>query len=173
MDSSFTRILVYFFISMLLFPELSFAQRIDRNVCSSSGKYASNSGIAINYDIGEPIVFTGSGSNVISSQGFVQPDQEIITFSSSSSLLMNMRAFPNPVNDQLYLEINGSLLISDLQLEIFDIYGKKTKIEYDQSSSFLDPEFSLNFSLYKAGVYFIQVSSLMNHFSETFKVIKE
>lgn len=173
MPTSFIRIFVCFCVSMALFLKPAFAQRIDRTVYSNSGKYISSSALAISYTIGEPVVFTGAGSNIISTQGFEQPDQLTITFSNSSYFPMNINAYPNPVSDQLYVQINSNVSISDFQLELFDIYGKKIKVDYNYASALLDHTFLLNLSFCEAGIYFIKITSEIDHLNDTFKIIKE
>lgn len=173
MHSSFIKYVFCFFISMAFFLKPAFAQRIDRTVYSNSGKYISNSALAISYTIGEPVIFTGTGSNIISTQGFEQPDQITITFGNSSYSLMDIKAYPNPVSDQLYVHINSNISISDFQLQVFDIYGKKIKVDYNYASALLDHTFLLNLSFCEAGIYFIKITSEIDHLNDTFKIIKE
>lgn len=167
------RIFVCCFVTMVLVSKLSFAQGIDRSVYSSGGKPAQNFDLSIGCNIGEPVIFTGAGANVISSQGFEQPDQAVITFSASPGTLMNISAFPNPVRDRLYVNINSDIVLTDLKLEIVDIYGKTINFEYEYSTSLLNHDFRLNLASCSAGVYFIKVSSRKNQYNNTFKFVKE
>ena len=64
------------------------AQSIDRQIINSNGGTGTTSGgIIIDYNIGEPIVVTGTDGNNYFTQGFIQPDT---VFSSSSVFSVNI-----------------------------------------------------------------------------------
>ena len=173
MSKLFTKKRTGLVIGSFLLITTAFAQRIDRNVYSSSGKYMNGSSVSIGFTIGESVVFTGVGPGIILSQGFEQPDKPLITSIPSSTSLMYMNAFPNPVKDQLYIQLNNTSA-TDLQLEIFNVQGKRMQAGNDINRiAALDNLLSLNFSSYAPGIYFVRIWSDINHLNNVVKIIKE
>lgn len=164
---------VCFFCCLGLFQNRVFAQHVSRTVSSSTGNSITSSGLSISYTIGEPVIATGVGSNVILTQGFQQPDKDIITIINSSEFLMNVDVFPNPVSDQLQVKVNTDKIISDLSVEIEDVFGKQLKRIAVSATGSLDQAVSLDFFSYSSGVYLVRVLSQNEHIHKTFKVIKK
>ena len=160
-------------IGLFLSSTATFAQYIDRTVYSSSGKYINVSSVSLGITIGEPVVFTGTGPGIILSQGFEQPDKLLITSIASSTSIMYVNAFPNPVTDQLYVQLNN-ISASDLQLEVFSIQGKSMQDgESITRIASMNNLISLNFSSYAPGIYFVRIWSDINHLNNVVKIIKE
>lgn len=172
MYSVIIRFFACFFVLSTCFLKTSIAQSINRNVVSSSGSYSENSGIAISYNIGEAVVFTGMSSNAILTQGFEQEDLAIITFISSENFLMNANAFPNPVNEFLYVNFSGNFIINDFTIEVFDIQGKKMNIDHSFSSTFSYYNLVLNFASLNSAVYLVKLSVPSSGYVKTFKINK-
>jgi hypothetical protein len=172
MHSLISKIFICIF-SLVLIQLPLVAQQVDRAVYSSSGKHIQKNGLAISYTIGEPVTFTGTGTNVMLTQGFEQPDQAIITIIPSFDHLMDIIAFPNPVRDQLQVRVSSDQLISGLKFELFDLLGKKINLPYTSASTLLNTTWSFDLSFCKAGIYFITISSPGDMFNNTFKIIKE
>lgn len=163
---------VCFSISLISSLNLSFAQNIDRSVFSTNGRFAVNSGIEVNYNIGESVVFTAIGTTAVLTQGFEQKDVAEITLTNSANSVMYANAFPNPVSEKLYITFNSSKISADIELEVFDIQGNRINIDCFYPPAFSLFNFILDFSAYKAGVYFIKLSSFGNNYSSTIKICK-
>jgi len=173
MRNLFAKKNIGFVIGSFFLTTVAFAQSIDRTVYSSGGKYISDPAISVGFTIGEPVVFTGLGSGIILSQGFEQPDKPLITSVPSSTSLLYVNAFPNPVKDQLYIQLNSSNL-DRLQLEVFDVQGKRMQGEQDINVlTSMGDILSLDFSSFVPGIYFIRIWSDINHFNNVIKIIKE
>ena len=153
MNSSFIRISFSFFILFVLCLEQSYAQNIDRDVYSSAGRFATISGIELNYNIGELVVYTGTGTNAILTQGFEQEDLATVTFINSYNSVVSANAFPNPVGEKLYVDVFSSTAISDFEVNVYDIQGREVNIECLHPSSFFNYNFVLDFSFFNSGVY--------------------
>jgi hypothetical protein len=183
MHSLINKVFICIFSLMVSLQLPLAAQQVDRVVYSSAGRHVLKNNFSLNYNIGEPVVFTATGSNVILTQGFEQPDQALVTGISSVHPEMEAVVFPNPVSDQLHIHITNTTQGADLKLEVFDLVGKKISPPYQYSpaetmvkvgsSSLLNSTFSVDLSACKAGIYFITVSSVRNALNETFKIIKE
>jgi len=159
-------------VTMVLFIKPLCSQSIDRDVYSTSGSYIVNSGIAISYNIGEPIVFTGTGASSILTQGFEQEDLATITSVNLTNSIMSATVFPNPVGEQLYINFVSNIIINDFELEVFDIQGKKINSENIYASAFSNKNFSIDFSSFKNGVYLIRLTSASHNYSKVFKISK-
>jgi len=160
------------FSSMFFFIGPLSAQNIDRGVYSSNGRYIVNSGIAISYNIGESVVFTGTGTSAILTQGFEQEDLATVTSVNSTNSIMSATVFPNPVGEQLYINFVSNIIINDFELEVFDIQGKKINSENIYASAFSNKNFSIDFSSFKNGVYLIRLTSASHNYSKVFKISK-
>jgi len=163
----------YFLFCLVLFSlpvEIIRAQSVDRSVYSTSGRSVSNADLSVSYTIGESVVFTGSSSSAVLSQGFEQPEPAVITSSTSAVAFMDINAYPNPVTDLLYVHVNSSAPVTDLDVEVTDVFGKKISTQH--VAGFSNSTFSLSLSYYPAGVYFIRVFSAAHRLNNTFKIIK-
>lgn len=81
------KVLIFYFCSFLN-SNFILAQSIDRQVINSNGGTGTTStGVSLDYNIGEPIVVTGTDGNNFFTQGFIQPDT---VFSSSSIFSVNI-----------------------------------------------------------------------------------
>ena len=150
-----------------------FAQQVSRTVSSSTGNSISLPALSVAYTVGESIVFTGSSSGLIITQGFQQPDKDIITVIHSSEFLVDVNVFPNPVSDQLQIRINTDRILTDLSIEVEDMFGKLLKNVSVSASNSLDQAISLDFLNVSSGVYIVSVSSQKEQIHKAFKVIKK
>lgn len=163
-------VFVVFFYSAL--TQVIVAQQLDRNTSASAGRNKIVSGIAISYNIGESVVFSGASTNAILSQGFEQPETYLVTSSLSLNPKIDVLVFPNPVSDLLFIQLKKLTSISDIEIRVTDIYGKERNMGQINTSVLSDYFFTLDFSMLNAGVYFLKLSSSGSHFIETFKIIK-
>lgn len=174
MHYSMIRCCVCFFCCMIVCQNALHAQQVSRIVYSSAGKSVTSSGLSLSYNIGESIVFTGIGSNILLTQGFEQADKDVLTIINSPKSLLNVNVFPNPVMDQLQIRINGDKeVISDLLIEVEDMVGKRIKTIPVFVTVSWDQTFSIDFFNLRTGVYMVRVSSQKEHLNKTFKVIKD
>ena len=160
------------FLSLFFCQETLTAQKLDRTIYSSCGKHIATATFSLSYNIGETIVNTGKTSSIILSQGFEQPDGAVITSVHSSSSLLFITAFPNPVKDMLYIHQTGNLKITDINMEIVDVQGKRTIQENRQYLSPDHPIF-IDLSGYRSGVYLIRLWAQKEEFTTSIKIIKE
>lgn len=165
------RYLFSFFVLMFLFLNSSVAQSVDRSVYSSAGRFVSNSSVSIAYNIGESVVFTAI-SNEVLTQGFEQGNDITLSSLSNTTSSIFSNVFPNPVSNQLFLSCNAGMLISDFEIEVYDVVGRNINVAVDKPSSFVDYVFSLDLSSFPVGVYFVKVSSSKNNYNHVFKINK-
>jgi len=166
------KVFIVFFIISIFEVQTLKSQQLDRAVYSTSGRYSLLGVLSMEYNIGELVVFTGTITNNIVTQGFLQPNSLLITSVSSLNWMTNISVYPNPVSEQLIVHIKDSMKIGDIQIELFDILGKRKDCNLKYFPSFLGQYFSLDLSSYTAGTYFLKIYSVSTQFSETFKIIK-
>ncbi len=167
-----SRLCICILIAIIFSLNPLFAQRIDRNVYACSGAFAANGQLQINYSIGESVIFTGTSAGIIATQGFEQPEQDIVTTIHANLSIKNARAFPNPVKELLTLSLDKVLVTSDLEVETVNLYGKKIAVVHPYLASSAEPICTLDFSTYSEGIYFIKISSNARKYNAVLKIIK-
>lgn len=104
---------------LLVLPIILQAQEI----VSSSGGYGSSASAKVTWTIGEPVTETVTGINSILTQGFNQGDLIITIIKEPELPGLNVKAWPNPVSDNLKISI-GETELDNLNYILFDIGGK-------------------------------------------------
>lgn len=149
-----TFILVFYFITL-------FAQE---STVSSGNSFSSSSG-SITYSIGQVSYITNTGSNGSTSQGVQQP-YEIYVLSSSDKITdLNIKVFPNPVNDILTLQYSN-YTNEKIDFQILNIEGKLIQFENMTSS-----EAQIDFRSLASGEYYVKVTDGFKEL-KVFKIVK-
>ncbi len=164
-------ILVLLFLSGTLI--MSAQVQILNSVVASAGNYATSGAISLSWTLGEVAVTTISAGNLMLNQGFQQP-WELIIGTSVPELEINwsVKAFPNPVQDQLNVEFKLDKQADRFSMEIMDITGKRLfvrKAEVIQNEQVVQ----LDFSQYKEGIYILRVVSEDEKIHRVYKIRKE
>ena len=147
------------------------AQRVDRNASTSVGKYCTAPQFSLSYSIGESVVFTGSSTSFVLTQGFEQNDLEVFTGIKNGNPEIQISSYPNPVYDRLNIYFKKEILSPRLTIEVYDLLGKRQDIV--NTPVFLNHSCSIEFSSYKNGIYFINLISPADDMNEVLKIIKE
>jgi hypothetical protein len=149
-----------------------FSQAIQRDAFYSSGGFASAGGISVQSNIGELMAVTFNNTQNALSQGFVQPDQMLIT-QIDNHYLAEASVFPNPVSDRLTLQLPGITDSSGIIIEVLDILGKKQDfIISGMISGFERSSFELGLKSLYPGTYIIKITSCNKVFSQIVKICK-
>jgi hypothetical protein len=108
--------------SVIWIPWLAMGQSIDRKVTSAAGASVRTTTIQVDFTVGEVATRTLSGGTVIVTQGF---HQGVLVPSGTYGLSSNVdfRIFPNPVSDELVIELTGQEIA--LTVLLTDISGRK------------------------------------------------
>lgn len=159
-----------FFISAVMCMQ---AQSVKRDAFYSSGSFATGASVSLQSNIGELMAATWNNSQNYLSQGFVQPDQSLITLVNTKDATIEAKAFPNPVAAKLSVELSGAGNINDLTVEVFDIVGKKQQVPLTEIySNDSKSKFELDLKGLTSGIYFIRITSGGKEFSKTLKINK-
>jgi len=110
------------FVSSLL---LLFATQVSaQQVISAGGESFSNSTAKICFTVGETVVGTLIAGDQIITQGFQQSRLTILSIEETPGLNFSIQAFPNPVIQQLKLQIEGFDDPESLYYCVYDISGR-------------------------------------------------
>ncbi|WP_422361625.1 T9SS type A sorting domain-containing protein [Reichenbachiella sp.] len=78
---------------------------------------------------------------------------EVISVTHTQHLQFN--AYPNPVGDVAYLEVNNSLFAEMFRIEVFDVNGSTMNVPYTQEN---DRSIQLDTSRLRSGMYVLRLS---------------
>jgi len=155
---------------LLLSAGVSFGQTLSPSVIASAGDVYSNGTVSLAWTLGELAVSTiNSGSNLLT-QGFHQPELNIPIGISQPKGQLHVNAFPNPVSDNLVLEVNSSQA-DKFAVEITDVLGRVVKTS---ELSYGDGKTSQTIRMegFAPGAYLVKVNTVTGQFSKTFKITK-
>jgi len=140
---------------LLLLPLFGFGQ--GQQVTNLAGFDISVSNFIVTSSIGEPAIMTFTNSNIILTQGFLQP--EILPCKD-----LNFSYYPNPAKEEITIEAYGCEIQVEF-LELYDPQGRMiTGITPRKDNKVLLGDLS-------PGVYFIKIL-LTNGETKTIKIVK-
>ena len=142
-------LLLSFYFYLLSSP--STGQTIQNDVIASGGGHAVTGNIDMEFTIGEPVIETFEETNLTLTQGFHQPSL-VLTSIEEPDMLTNISIFPNPVSDELSIEIPADYS-SKILYHLFDINGKLL-----QSGEFYSGSNKLEMHSYATASYVLQIS---------------
>ncbi len=162
-------------LMLILIPgfSLTWGQvQLTPTVLSSAGGYSESGGISLAWTMGELAVSTLSTIDMILTQGFQQPFLlDIGDAIDDPEFNWSVNAYPNPVSDILNLRFNLDKTM-DLQLELYDITGKKLTIKKLPSIMPGGRE-TLDFSGFREGIYILKITSEKQKVRKIYKIQKQ
>lgn len=145
------------------------AQKVSHEVIVPAGMVSNNGGYSVSQTIGEPMVKIIGDDEFCLIQGFQQPSSGLRDILDGQG--NGVKAYPNPVKDNLNLEIFGERSI-DFHVTIFGftgaIYFRK---DYSCVGNF-HHLIHLNVRDYQRGTYFLRVVAKDGTISRLFKIEK-
>jgi hypothetical protein len=158
----------YFFagLVLLLVSGTMFAQSFTPNVVGTAGAFAGSANGSMSWTIGEVITDTYSSSGNSFTQGFQQPEVNVVTLVAALTEPA-FSIFPNPVSSFLNIgfpDVSGNYL-----LELFNAQGK---LLYTEEVSGSLKRFTLPFSTYSNGIYMLRVSCSELRLNNSYQIIK-
>ena len=156
----------YFLSLIIVFSAfLLSAQSIQNDVISSGGASSSSANLQIEYTIGEPVIETFETTNLTLTQGFHQPSLTITSIEEPEGLT-DISFFPNPVTDELTIEIpphySGEFLCS-----LFDLNGKLLS-----ASTLVGGSNTINMHSFATGTYLLQIRKVSTSEVLNAKILK-
>lgn len=159
---------------LILLPGFFLARgqvQLTPTVISSAGGYAEATDISLAWTMGELAVSTLSTTDMILTQGFQQPFLLDINAIDDPEFNWSVNAYPNPVSEILNLRFNIDKTM-DLQLELYDITGKKLFIKMLPSIMPGGRE-TLDFSGFRDGIYILKITSEKQKVRKIYKIQKQ
>ena len=141
---------------LLLLPLLGMAQP-RQQVTNMAGFDMSVTDFIVTSSIGEPAIFTLTGSNLILTQGFLQP--EIIPCKN-----LDFSYYPNPAKGEIIVEAMGCE-VQVQTMELYDSWGRKISMIKPTKDN------KVQLGDISPGVYYIRIL-LTNTESKTIKIVK-
>ena len=150
-------------VALLFLIGMSFSYASAQKTVSPTGGEAIGTAGSVSYTVGQLDYVTDTGPNGSVAQGVQQP-WEISTVVSitSESMTLQVKAYPNPVVEQLFLELEA-LGTGDYAYRLTDLHGKVLR-----SGSMDALRTMIPVSEYAAGAYLLTVT----HNQTTVKVFK-
>lgn len=162
-------------LMLILLPgfSLTWGQvQLTPTVLSSAGGYNEASGISLAWTMGELAVSTLSTTGMILTQGFQQPFLlDIGSAIDDPEFRWSVDAYPNPVSEMLNLRFNIDKPM-DLQLELYDITGKKLVIK-KLPSVMPGGRATLDFSGLRKGIYILKITNEKQKIRKIYKIQKQ
>ena len=148
---------IRFLIFLIFSCQILTAQSIDMFVLASAGEDFNNENLSLSSTLGEWMAETISSENYILTQGFQQSRLTIDTWLQDSYKQWEVHIFPNPVEEHLYIHLNGDYY-GMIRIELYDLEGRKmlvTRSEkpFDMISIMLDLAHMAN------GFYLLKITS--------------
>lgn len=140
------------------------AQSIQNEVVSSSGASSSSTSFNIDYTVGEPVIELTSSTSFTLSQGFHQPSLYVTAIEDIE--LSDISCYPNPVNDNLVVEIPSSYTDAFVYT-ICDLNGKILANATIYSGSSI-----IDMKSFAVGNYLLQVTETSSGKSFQSKILK-
>jgi len=161
-----TFILIAFFAIAGLKAQLTLAP----TVLASAGGYSESGNISLSWTLGELAVTSLSGGDLILTQGFQQPYSLGTGISGPTTMLLDIIAFPNPVERELYLKFNIEDP-GDFVIEITDVSGRIMSIK--QYRNLMPGEqLPVEMQSYPQGLYLFKVCSPDRTMLRVFRISK-
>lgn len=160
----------YSILTTMLSLTVSFvmAQPIKQQVLASSGSYYYNGNISLSNTVGEPVTATLFVASTTLTQGFQQPNYEVISnVLESTESNLKVKVYPNPSSGLIQIEITNDQG-KQAQLNITDVLGK---ILFNQSLNFSETN-AVNLSHLASGNYFFSITDAQSKLLSTHKIQK-
>ncbi len=159
-------LLVFIFLNSLIY-----SQTIQRaTISSSAGSHSNPGALQLQSNIGELMIETYTATNILT-QGFAQPEPPLITVNVNQFSFADGKVFPNPVTDNLFVQLNLPNY-DDVSIELIDMLGKTQLVNIIKQETIGKSIYQLNMQNIDAGIYFVRIVSVKNQLNKTVKVNK-
>jgi hypothetical protein len=132
---------------------------------ASAGQQLTGSNGQVSYTVGEPAVTTLSSASNAVTQGFQQSNMFATGINQRAPAQYTVTVYPNPVNDQLTIFIQGLD-----QRASFRLYDDMGKILYETST--MEEKTQMDFSRFASGQYLLELTDQNGKIFNTQKITK-
>jgi hypothetical protein len=135
-------------------------------VITSSGGICQEEETSMTWTLGETIILTMSSGDLMFTAGFLQPVLIVSTTDRDESSPFEIKAFPNPANGSLEVELKESRS-GNINFSLYDAGGRKLLQIYPENS-----KTRIDLGQYSSGLYLLKVSEADKEIT-SFKIIKQ
>lgn len=150
----------------LFLTVIGYSQSISPDVIGTAGNRATGTNLTIDWTMGEVATATLTGSNSMVTQGFHQPYLTIVGVEIPEETLMDVRIYPNPTSNQVFVRMNLTE-VGQCQLNLIALDGKILKTVQVNTPN---QEVLIEMSEYPAGSYLLSLST--QHTQQIHKIQK-
>jgi Secretion system C-terminal sorting domain len=122
-----------------------------QQVITTAGNYSSGTSGSLSWTLGEEVIDTYTGTNVILTQGFQQSKLSVTAIQELLGSLPEISAYPNPANDFILLKITSES-VNNFKYQLYDLYGKLLA-----EQKLANSETRISFSNLASGTYLLKV----------------
>lgn len=145
-------------LTSCLFVTLSASAQVslERQVIGSTGNFSTSSTMQLSSTVGEAVTQTLISGTLVLTQGFQQADRNYWQTGTEDllELVVSYEVFPNPTSDLLTVRLESEKLVQ-LQLQLFDLSGKKLAGFEKQLSGQGQLESQFSLSSLSEGIYLL------------------
>lgn len=145
-------------------------QSIERQVIASGGDSATNGNISLDFTIGEAVVTTLTASDLILTQGFHQ-GALMTTRVNELPISVKYKIYPNPTQEQLWLEITGEAL--DFYVLLYNELGQSLSVTKRHVQGIGQWQGSFDLSKLSAGLYLLVFTNATGEWLASYKLVKQ
>ncbi|MFK7924282.1 MAG: T9SS type A sorting domain-containing protein [Bacteroidia bacterium] len=146
----------------MLMPLWLLGQSVDHSVLNSSGGVLKTAGVSLHSNVGELATTKVNAANRSITQGFFQPEWQIISNLSTFFPEASVEIFPNPTRDVF------SIRSETIQFQKITIFNSQGQVVLSQSVS-TQP---LSLQHLPSGLYYVNLVAISGRSIGTFKLLK-
>ena len=137
-----------------------------QQVISTAGDYNSGTSNSLSWTLGEGVIETFTGTNVILTQGFQQSKLTINAIKEVPGNSLEISAYPNPTADFVTLKITTES-VKNFKYMLYDLYGKLLA-----EQKLVNSETKIPFNNLASGTYLLKLIN-NNQDLKVFKIVKQ
>jgi hypothetical protein len=137
-----------------------------QQVISTAGDYNSGTSNSLSWTLGEGVIETFTGTNVILTQGFQQSKLTITAIKEVPGNSLEISAYPNPTADFVTLKITTES-VKNFKYMLYDLYGKLLA-----EQKLVNSETKIPFNNLASGTYLLKLIN-NNQDLKVFKIVKQ
>jgi hypothetical protein len=139
-----------------------------QELISTAGRASEQDQIQVSWSIGELCIQTYSSGGVWLTEGFHQTWMEVSLVQDFVKPEVKIKAFPNPVQNDLKIEIS-SCGLKEIDLGLYNSEGACIHI---RELKFPERELEISFQNYPQGIYYLQLIDKSGNKLKNLKIIK-
>ena len=155
-------------LAFLLYSNCAFSQTLQNDVIASAGDSDTTDQVLVCWTVGECIVATHNNMDCMVTQGFQQSFYKVLEIPEVEKLPFEVKAYPNPAVDFIYVEVHAEELNDVYKIELTDMQGRIIQ-QYLTSHGNITRIDLRNIS---AGFLALNITHIKSKLCKSFKIVK-